>query len=159
MINNTELYSAMQEGKPIKSYIKTILGKVHLTVLDPFTDQPMGVLLEGDPRKYERKTILDIWSTKQDVFVHNMNASLFDNGVLIEYKKPTAAPERTIDDYNDTELLEVLGQRFLGLQAKLNKVTNIQTLYKMLSIAEANEKSEKILAAIEARISELQKQD
>jgi len=156
MVDSTTIYSAMQEGMPIKSYIKTILGKVYVTVLNPFSDQPEGLLLEGDPKKPDDKAILDVWSTKQDVFLKNMNRSHFNNGIIKEYVRSTEPRERTIEEATDPELTEIVNMKFLGLQNKLNKITSTVVLFRILGLARDNEKSDKIIKAIEARISEVQ---
>lgn len=156
MTDNLSIYSAMQEDKPIKSYIKTILGKVYVMVLDPFNDQPMGLLLEGDPKKPDEGAILDVWTTKQDVFIRNMNRNHFTNGLIKEYTRSTEPRERTIEEATDPELTEIVNLKFLSLQSKLNKITSIPVLFRLANLARENEKSDKIIRAIEARLSEVQ---
>jgi len=156
MADNDTLYSAMQEGTPLKSYIKTILGKVYIEVLDPFSDQPMGKILEGDPKKFEKGTIYDVWTTRQEVFLRNRNESQFSNGILVEYVRSNAPREKTIEESTDSELSEIINSKYLGLQAKLNKIVSIPVLFRMVSLAHELDKSDKIIGAIEARLSELQ---
>lgn len=156
MIDNETIYTAMQSGAPRCSFQKTILGKVYVSVLDSFTDQPTGKLLEGDPRKFVESSIYDAWSTRQEVFFRNMNRNHFNNGILKEFVRSTTPRERTIEESTDPELLEFVNLKFLALQAKLNKIESAPVLFRLINIARDNEKSDKIIKAIEARISEIQ---
>jgi hypothetical protein len=46
MSDDFDLFSAMQEGaEPLARYRKTIVGKVHVVALNPFSEQPEGVYL------------------------------------------------------------------------------------------------------------------
>ena len=47
---SADVFSAMQTDKPHAVYKKTILGKVFVTVLNPFDESPEGILLQGNPR-------------------------------------------------------------------------------------------------------------
>jgi len=155
-MDNIEIFSAMQEGRPLKSFKKTILGKIFLTVLDPFSDTPVGILLEGDPKKDDPKSMVDVWTVKQEIFLKNMNRNHFSNGLLVEYVRSNEPPVKTIEESTDAELLEIVNLRYLGLTAKLNKIEGEKVLKRMVDIARENEKSEKIIKAIEARLSEVQ---
>jgi hypothetical protein len=65
-MDNKDIYSAMQQEKPYKSYIKTVISRVYVNILDPFDESPSGVLLFGDHRRGEESGIVDAWNEKQD---------------------------------------------------------------------------------------------
>jgi hypothetical protein len=156
MANNAEIFSAMQEGSPVRSFIKTILGKVCIEVLDPFSDQASELLLEGDPKKEDSRCIYDVWTTKQEVFFRNRNKSLISLGVLKEYVRSNAPKPRTLEDSTNDELSEIINSKFFTLEAKLNKINSVAVLFRMISLAHELEKSDKIVKAIEARLAEVQ---
>lgn len=156
MDNNVKTFSAMQEGSPFKSYIKTILGKVFVTVWDNFAEAPTSLLLTGDPKNQDEDSILDVWSAKEDLFLRNMNRVHFKNGTLIEYVRPAKVRERTIEEWSDEELVELLSSPFLKIQNKLNSIETVPVVFRILGLARDHNKSEKIIKAIELRLSELQ---
>lgn len=154
--DRNQLFSAMHEGKPLKSYIKTILGREFVHVWDSMTNQPIGVILEGDPRKQDESCIWDVWSEQEDVFFRRMNSKDFASGILIEYKRSTEEPKRTIEASTDDELRALVNSPFLKLQHAMNSTESIALLFRIKNLAEEADKSEKIMRAIEARISEVQ---
>ena len=93
---NNEIYSAMIGGKPLKTYIKTILGKVYITVWDSFENVPVGMLLEGDPRRGDETSIIDIWSEEEDFFFKNKNKVHLTQGNVIAYTRKNEVKERTV---------------------------------------------------------------
>jgi len=152
----TDIYSAMQVGKPYKSYRKTILGKVYVTILDPFTQEtPIGIHLEGEPTTDER-AIVDIWSEKEDVFFKRMNKRHFETGNLIPYIREEKEAKRTVENSTDEELKALINKPFLSLQAVLNKTNSEALVFRILTLAKELEKSDKIIKAIESRLSEIQ---
>jgi hypothetical protein len=159
---NAATYAAMQTGFPYKMYKKTILGKVAITVLNPFSGQPEGVILQGDPAspQDQEKITVNVWNAKEDVFFKRLNKTHFDAGNLTEVSVPrpeqiVEAP-RSVNDITDEEIFELLSKPFLALKNKLNKFTTSAPVSRILREAEALEKSEKILNVLRARISELE---
>jgi hypothetical protein len=157
-VKDSGVFSAMQEQKPLKRYIKTVLGKVYVTVLNPFSGEPEGVILEGDPRKQGdlEKIVVNVWDTKQDVFFRRMNRNHFDSGNIREYSLEEVEPPVSANEITDEEILDVLNKPFLALKNKLVKFTAVAPVFRLLSKAEELEKSEKILGAIRERMSELE---
>jgi hypothetical protein len=159
---NAATYSAMQTGLPYKIYQKTTLGKVAVTILNPFSGEPEGVIIEGDPSlpQDQDKITINIWNAKEDVFFKRLNKAHFDAGNLREIPVPRpeqiAAIPRSINDITDEEIYELLSKPFLALKNKLNKFTAPAPVIQILRKAEEMEKSEKILNACRARISELE---
>jgi hypothetical protein len=158
MSTNNDLYSAMSGGRPLKTYIKTILGRVYVTVLDMLTGTPTpsGVILTGDPRKKEPETMIDVWSEQEDYFFRQKNKRHFDQGILIEYTRVETPHERTIEEFSDEELKTLINKPFLALQNTLNKTNSVATLYRIEGLAKELEKSTKVISAIESRLSEVQ---
>lgn len=159
MDRTSEVFSAMQTGKPFKSYIKTILGKVCVTVWNTFKEEPENIILEGDPKKTESGTSVDVWSDKEDLFFRNMNRNHFQTGTIIEFTHLTEPAAPRIEDATDEELKVILNKKFLGLQADLNKIESIPVMYRLLNLARDLDKSEKITKVLEGRLSELQIQE
>lgn len=152
------LYSAMVGGNPYKTYIKTILSRVYVTALNMLTGTPTpeGIILEGDPRKREEGAMIDVWSEQEDYFFRKMNKKHFDQGVLIEFKRTETKRERTIEEFTDEELKALINKPFLALKNTLNQTNSIATLFRIQALASELEKSEKVMKAIESRLSEVQ---
>jgi hypothetical protein len=155
MNNNQEVFSAMQTGKPYKTYRKTILGKVSVTLLDPFTDQPIGILLKGNPKTDETAKI-DIWTEREDMFFKRMNKRHFEIGNILEIVRKEEVIERGIESYSDEELAAILKTPFLSLQSTINKVESEAVMLRIVELAKEMEKSAKIMKVLESRLSELQ---
>ncbi len=155
-----EVFSAMAEGKPIVTYVKTIVGKVHLTVLDPYSGKPVPVTLQGSPAANNPKAVVQVWSTKDNQFFQQMNREHLAAGIL----KPLTPVEEVAREQEpvspntitDEEITEILNKPFLALKNKLNSFTAPAPVYRFERMAEEMEKSEKILEAIRARASELE---
>ena len=153
-----ELFAAMSEGVPLKRYIKTILGKVYVTTLNPFDGRPQAIELYGNPRPKNPRAIVEIWTSKEDVFFQKMNAAHFKAGNLrpLEKKEVTKDEGKSPNEISDAEIEEILNKPFLALKNKLNKFTTSAPVYRFLLKAEDMEKSEKIANAIKARLAELE---
>ena len=80
-------FNLMQTKDPIKSYIKTILGKVFVNVLNPFTDEIDGIILVGNPKEHPNTSIVDIWSEKAEYIYKKSNQNQFEQGTNIPNKK------------------------------------------------------------------------
>ena len=155
---SNEIFSAMVGGKPIKTYIKTILGRVYVTTLNMITGTPTpeGVILDGDPKKKEPGAMFDVFSEQEDYFFKKMNKLHFDEGVLIEYSKTETPTERTIEQFTDEELKALITKPFLALKNTLNSTKSVATLFRILTLAEEMDKSKKTIDAIKSRLSEAQ---
>jgi hypothetical protein len=156
MEDNIRMLAAMQENAPVRSWIKTILGKVYVVAWDSFTEQPTGVMLEGDPKKLEDNTMIDVWSSKEDVFFKNMNKILINRGIIKEFVRSTTKVEKSIEDSTDEELMEILDSKWLSFQSKINKIASIPVLFRLETLAKENDKSDKTIGLVTARVSELQ---
>ena len=150
------LQSVLLGGKPYKSYIKTVLGKVFLQVWDSYTKQPVGIILQGDPRKKGDSCIIDTWNEEEDIFLKRTNKRQFEVGNILSYTRAEEEKVRTIAEYTDDELLGLINQKFLAFHHTLNAIESPSILFRMIDVAEKVDKSDKITGAIKARLSEIQ---
>ena len=156
---NVETFAAMQTNKPIRTYKKTILGKAYCTVLDPFNNSPVGMLLSGDPTKDEESSMVDMWTDVQDTFFRRMNKKALETGTIIEYQRKGDAFELHPEPYatsSDDEIDAVINGKYYSFLSALGKITSQTVASRFLGRARAIDKSEKIINAIEARLSELE---
>jgi hypothetical protein len=147
----------MQTGSPFARYRKTIIAKVYVTVISPFSGQPEGLILFGDPTTDAESCYIDVWTEMEDVFFQRKNKEVLATGrvvrTVLNGKKEVAKP---IETYSDEELREVLGYKYLSFQKTLSEITSAATVQRLLDLAKEAEKSDKIIATIEAKLSELQ---
>ncbi len=152
-----ELFSAMDSEKPHAAYIKTILGQVAVTVWDNFLNKPVDVILKGDPKRKDAESIVAVYSERENAFFKRSNLRHFKKGLIIPYTVPeNKVEEKQVEQSTDEELKAIIGSKFMALQAKLNQIDSVPVLYRMISLAEEMDKSEKITNAMKKRISELQ---
>lgn len=145
--------------EPYKSYIKTILGKVYVTILDPYTGERVGLILKGDPKtKHNEDCIVDVWSQREDAFFHKRNKKHFELGQLIEHTRKEVVPEESeiLSALSDDEMVELLNSPFFKLQATVNKMETIAPIYRLIELAKEQDKSPKILDFLAGKMSELQ---
>lgn len=150
---------AIRGGTPLRSYIKTILGKVYVFVWDSFENLRTGIILEGDPRKKDEGSIVDVWTEEEDFFFRGKNKRLLEVGQIIPYIRKEEPKERTIEEYSDEELTTIVNSKFFTLQNVLNNTSSIAVLFRIKNLAQDLEKSSKLIKAIEARISEVQAEE
>lgn len=158
-----QVFSAMQAEEPLATYRKTILGKVFVEVLDPFSHAVQGLLLHG--QKGADSAQVDVWSVQEDLFFRRRNKKQFETGMLVKVAqpKPTDAPlpvaPKKLEQYSDEELRELVdyqSKHFMALQKTLANVTSEAVVYRILELAKELEKSDKTITAIETRLAELQ---
>lgn len=156
---NNAILEAMSEGKPFKTYKKTILGVLNVIRLDPIGSKPDGVLVKGDPIKNEEDCLIDVWSQVEDTFFRKMNRRHLESGRLISFERKVeeGPKEKMVEEYSDEELEElVLKKKFFTLQNVLSKTESEALVYRLRTLAEKLEMSEKITKVIDSRLSELQ---
>jgi hypothetical protein len=153
------IYAAMQSGSPLAVYKKSIVGKVHVIVLNPFTDKPEGVILEGLPARADQldAQIVELWDPKSKLFFERMNKKHIDAGRLSLVKRETLPDvPQSPNVISDEEIDELLEAKFLALKARLDKFTTEAPVFRLLNRARDLEKSEKIIHHIEERLSQFQ---
>jgi hypothetical protein len=162
---SAEMYSAMQLNKPFRVYKKTVLAKVFVQILNPFDGLPQGRLLQGFPGRNDEGCFVEIWSEKEDVFFRKVNKNHLTKGYLIPYDvdkfSDVESKSKEIDysSFTDEDIEKIINYKFLKLRAELNKADSEAHVIRMLSKAKELEKSEGIVNAITARLSELQSYD
>lgn len=148
------------EDTPYKTYKKTILGKVYVVALDPFSGQPTGYLMYGDPKRNDESCFISVGTREEDNFFRSNNKVHFKKGFLIESTR--VIPEVTdvpVEQFSDEQLKNVINKKFLALQAWLNKVSSEIVIMRMVDLAVEMDKSAAIIRALEARLSEIQSLD
>jgi hypothetical protein len=157
-MDKNKVFSAMQgDEKPYSSYIKTVISRVYVSILDPFDESASGVILYGDPKKGAESSIVDAWTEKQDRYIKKMNKPVFDDGLLIKYERPAELiVERQIEEFSDKELLEIVNSHWFSLVKVVGEITSLPVLFRMLELAREAEKSEKVTGLLESKISEIQ---
>lgn len=159
---DSAVYAAMQTDKPYKSYIKKIIGKVSVYVLNPFSGEPEVKLLKGLPKsKKNSDCIVDVWSEMEDAYFKRTNRKQFEMGNITPYVRPENEPmvEPTVNELSDEQLLAMLKLKYFELAKRLGEFTSISPLYRILDIARENDKTEKIIKLIESKISEFQQEE
>jgi len=151
---NYEVYTKMQAGTPYATYKKTSLGKVFVSALDPFSGNPVGIILEGE--KGDEKEYVDVWSEGEDVFFKRTNKLQFDQGYIIPTERPNAPVAKPIEQFSDEELKELLSMKYFAFQKLLGEINSVAVAQRLLDLSREMEKSEKIVSVIEAKVSELQ---
>lgn len=158
---DSRTYSAMQNVKPLAVFRKTILGKVFVQVLNPYTElSPEGVMLYGKDN-FSETAMVKIWSEKQLAFFVNRNRRLLNSGVVIqvteaELERISQPMEKPIEQYSDDELIALINKPYIKFTSILNKITSEPVLNRMINLAIQEEKSEKFVNKIRARLSDLQ---
>lgn len=157
VLAKNEVFASADMEKPYASYIKTILGKVAVTVWDTTLEKPVDVILMGNPKKKDEDCIVKVWSAKEDSFFKRMNIRHFKKGLIIPYTAPVdVVPEQIIEQASDEELSKIVSMKWMALVAQLNKIQSVPVLFRMKNLAEEMDKSSKITDAIVKRISEIQ---
>jgi hypothetical protein len=150
-----DIYAAMQEGKqPLAIYTKTIVGKVHVTALNPFSDVPEGVILAGN--KGDPKSSIELWTNKQVVFFERMNGPHIKAGRVIKVSAPQVKEDVSPNQITDTEIDQLLSERITSLKARVEKFTAIPPILRMLNRARELEKSEKIIKYLEEQMAKME---
>jgi hypothetical protein len=161
MVNkDLSVYAAMQTGSPVSTYRKTIQAKVHVTIMNPFSGEPQGVILQGDPGSKSKapvkEAVITFYSIEGDMFFRNMNLRHFEDGTIIAYTPPVTEPVKAVEQSTDEEIAELLGKPFLTLQSVLDKTNSTVFVQRILQVAKDEEKSMKYIKKIEARLAEIQ---
>lgn len=149
--------AAQTAGEPVACYIKTILGKVDVEVLDPFTGNFQIVHLKGDPNSADRDDVtVTLWTDMEHEYFRRANKVLLQRGYLAPYTQETIK-QISVNEVTDEELLDALNKKFFAVAALLNKFTSPLPVQRLLKLAEDNNKPVRTIEVIKERLSELQK--
>lgn len=154
-----DVVAAMSAEKPYKTYKKTILAKVAVKIFNPLSGKPEELIVVGNPNTNEKSCFIDVWSEMENLYLKRMNERHMREGILIPFDRAKTPVEENINKYNvltDDELFELLNSPFFKLQSALNEMTSQAPVQRLITIAEQEEKSEKILNHIRGRLAELQ---
>ena len=146
-----DIYSAMQADKPMAIYRKTILAKVGITVLNPFSGQPEGVILYGDGDE----SYVKLWDVKQLSFFERVNKDHIRSG-RIQKVETVPEPEPSPNIITDAEIDELLAGHYKTLQSKVRTFTDDAPVVRILNRARELEKSDKLIKYLESAIATLQ---
>lgn len=154
---NPDLWNAIQQEAPYKTYQKTILGQVFVQVWNPFTNEPEMICLSGVAGK-DSHSFVSVYDDMQDAFFKRMNQRFLTKGIIIPAKSlPEPEPTKPgLEQATDEELKKLVTGRFPPLRAALNSTNAEATIYRMLNLAREAECSEKVIKEIETRLSEVQ---
>ena len=159
MFDNQKLYEAMQDGEPLAVFRKTTLGKVAVNVLDPFSESPQIILLEGNPKDPKNESAYEkIFTPKQLAFFTHMNRRLLELGIVIRDDKflQKAEEKRGYEQYTDDELYsEVLDKPFALFTKLLARIDNPIVVQRLLDLAKSTNKSVKYIEMLENKLAEL----
>ena len=159
-----DVYSKMQVGEPVAIFKKTILGKVEVSVINPFNDTPEGVTMYGDPKKNHPECFVEVWSKMEEVYFERQNAPLFKRGYVVKLDE-VVKPKRTDPqgtDYSkltEADIKELVTAPFMKFKKELNEIDAIAVLYRVQAIAEEMERPFKTMEHINQRITELQQEE
>jgi hypothetical protein len=157
---NYDIYSQMQSGNPMKTYRKTTLGQVAVTVLNSFSGFPEIVLLKGEG--IQDSSIIKLWNDKEVAFFTKSNARALETGKLIEYKTPEETPALVMEPYADAtdekidEILDTKKTQWYTLTKIVKEIVSEAVIIRLLTRARELERSEKVTDLLTERLSQLQ---
>ena len=160
-----DVYSKMQVGEPVAVFKKTILGKVQVSVINPFNDEPEYVTMYGDPKKNHPECFVEVWSQMEQVYFERQNSPLFKRGYVVKLDTPVKPKRKDTEkatDYSklkEADIKELVTAPFMKFKKELNAVDAIGVLYRILAIAEEIERPPKTMEHIQQRITELQQKE
>ena len=152
-MSDYDVFSAMQEGQePLARYTKTIVGKVQVLALNPFSEQPEGVILEGAGKD----SYIELWTSKQLVFFERMNGPHITAGRIVKMEKPPVPQPPSPNQLSDEVIDALLNGKYMTLKYRLEKFTDVAPVLRLLNRARELEKSEKIIKHLEERIAQIE---
>jgi len=152
---------AQAEGDPLAGYIKGVKGIVHVNTIDTFNGAPVVLTLKGDP--VDKNTDVDditifLWTQFELDYFRRANKTILAEGILAPYTKETIEAI-SVNEVSDEELEIALKKKFFAVRSLLNKFTSPAPVVRLLHLAQDMNKPVGTIAAIQNRLSELQKID
>jgi hypothetical protein len=150
-VNNIFLVNS---DPPVKRYVKTVPSKVGGIRFDANGKLEVGFVLESDEDGFNYEAeVLEIYTTREDRALRQLNRSLFTQGYLKEYN--AEAPE--VDTRNmltDEEIVEIASMRNIqSLIARISELSSPFTLQRILTAANDIGRPAKTVGAIEQRLA------
>lgn len=148
----------LKAGKPIITYVKTPLGRVHVIAIEPTTGKPEERILKGNPRDPEADRsamTVKIYSEQEHEYFKNVNKNLFKAGKLAVDTRAEEEIAMT-NAISDDEIDEILSKPNFTLLARLEKFTSPTPVERILLRAKELNKGIKTIKNIEGKLAELQ---
>jgi hypothetical protein len=159
-----DAFSKMQTGDPVAIYKKEILGKVEVSVINPFNGTPEPLILEGDPQKNDPRCFVEVWSQMAEVFFERQNKPLFKQGYIVKMKD-TVKPEekedlaKSYEHFTREHIEELVTAPYMKFRKELNEIDSEPILFRVLTVAEELERPEKTMINIRQRLTEVQQKE
>lgn len=154
-----DMTKAMELGEPRARYIKAILGRISVHVIDVITSKPSVQMIIGDPNEtpVPDSCIVTLWTPVEVAFFQRMNSVHLAQGNLVPYivdsdVEITESPNSPTDEM----IKEALGKRFFAIKNMVDKFTTIAPAMRALTIAREMNVTVGKVSYIEKRISQLQ---
>lgn len=151
--------AAQEEGEPVARYIKGIVGRVCVSVIDPFSAQPTDILLTGDPRHPDTDVeaiTVTLWTDMGHEYFRRANKILLQRGFMVPYTAEIVE-ELSVNEVSDDVLIDALKKKYFATAALLKKFTSPVPVMRMLQLAQDLNKPIGTISAIQKRLSELQR--
>ena len=154
---NTKIVNAIQMEAPVKSYKKTINGKVAVWVFNPIVNQPEQILLQG----VGEDAVYQAFSELENTFFKRMNKKALSQGTVIEFESENSqeVEYEFLANSTDEELRTLISQPYKKFKKDLESVKSEAVVIRLLRIATEAEKSETILNLVRAKLSEVQSEE
>lgn len=152
------IIDAMAGDTPYARYRKTVLGRVYVSRLNPFSGEPEPFIMKGDPNKPEddETSTVATWDQRGDLFFNRINQKHFIDGRLSKLADPVLVRPVSPNELSDEEVSELLTKPFLAMKNRLKTFTTTAPVFRVLTKAEAMDKSERYIKHIRERLAELQ---
>lgn len=156
-----EVLEKMQSDEPLAVYIKTIIGKLGVIIVNPTTMRQEERILKGDPRSKKsdiEDLVVKLWTKGTHTYFKNANKRLLEEGKLVPYDYKSGKQEVNLSNaIKDSEIEEILSQPFFTLKNRLEEVTSSVTVERFLRIAEELNRPIGTVNHIREKLHELQK--
>ncbi len=151
------VYSLMQKGTPYKTYKKTIPAWVSVTVLNVFSDRPEKLTLKGDPKINNIDSYVPLWSEKEFLFFKRTNRNHIDNGRLVESTYPKEESIlKSVNNLSEEKIIELVNGPWMTLKNQVKKMDSEAAVYRIVTIAEQQERPEKTMKFLREALSRIQ---
>lgn len=152
-----EILRAQQNGAPLVTYRKAIMGRLVVRVLDPYRGIGSEVMLQGDPRKTEPTELeVSLYTPLEVKYFEKYNRTLIEKGSLVPVSSAAELLVNRVNALSDEEIDTLVTASYFTLTSKLAEVTSEVTLQRILEAAERLNRPAKTLNTIKARIATVQ---
>ena len=159
MNENFKLFEAAQiaqaNNAPHSRWMKVLLSKVSVKVLDPMSGTPVEIIVTGDPIKEKDQCIINCWTPLETAYFERNNQYHVLNGNIVPFNKPIVIPT-SINTLSDEEIVVVLDKKFMAVKSLLTKLDSTVSVSRVLQHATEMNKPVATINAIKARLAELQ---